>query len=443
MFGACFCPLMGVCDESPAEGAPALDARFCPENTEGVTMKKNIWKFAAQQAGRGYRAAALGIFAALMVTAVSGCGSASKYEAAADTAASVSMSASEAWDGGIYENSAVMEEAAEAGYGEEYEQEQQAEAVQDQSRKLIKNVDMSVETEEFDVLIRHVETRVEELGGYVEQSSIYNGSYTSNYRSRSASITARIPAQKLDQFVTDVAEQSNVTRKSESVEDVTLQYVDLESHKKALLAEQESLLSMLEQAQSIEDIIAINAQLTDVRYRIESMESQLRTYDNKISYSTVYLNVEEVEQYEPYAPKSTWERVSEGFVKNLRKVGNGISDFFIEFVIALPIIVALAVIVGILGLILYAVIRASEKRAAKRREKMMAQDPGQYNRYGMRMDAGRGQNRGRAGGQKNGGGPAEAQQSKEGASTEDRPGEEPSNASSDVNSNGRKPFNQK
>ena len=71
----------------------------------------------------------------------------------------------------------------------------------------------------------------------------------------------------------------------------------LQSHKKALLAEQESLLSMMEQAESIEDIIAINEQLTDVRYQIESMESQLRTYDNQVDYSTVNLYIDEVERY--------------------------------------------------------------------------------------------------------------------------------------------------
>lgn len=332
---------------------------------------------------RNRSAIALGGLAVLLLS-VSGCGSAgSKYESA-DTAASATMAAEEAWDGGIYENAAMMDEEAKA----EYEEGQAAESVQDQSRKLIKNVDMSVETEEFDLLLKNVERKVEELGGYVEQSNVYNGSYTSNYRSRSANITARIPAQNLDLFITDVAEQSNVIRKNESVEDVTLQYVDLESHKKALLAEQESLLSMLEQAETIEDIIAINEQLTDVRYRIESMESQLRTYDNKINYSTVYLDVEEVEQYEPYVPKSTSERISEGFVKNLRRVGNGIANFFIELIIALPIIVTAAVVVGIFALILYALIRACEKRAAKRREKLMAENPGQYNRYGMRMSGG-------------------------------------------------------
>lgn len=330
----------------------------------------------------------LGGMLAVFASAVAGCGAengAAKYEAASDSAAPMAA-AGNAWDGGIYENEAAAEEydmAAEAG-----EEEPAAESVSDQSRKLIKNVDMSVETREFDLLIKNVEKRVEELGGYVEQSNVYNGSYTSNYRSRNADITARIPAQKLDQFITELSEQSNVIRKNESVEDVTLQYVDLESHKKALLAEQESLLSMLEKAESIEDIIAINGQLTDVRYRLESMESQLRTYDNKINYSTVYLNVNEVEQYEPSVQQSVPERISEGFVKNLHRVGDGIANFFIELVIALPIIVTMAVILGIIALILYAIIKAGEKRAGKRREKM-TQNPGQYNRYGMRVPAGR------------------------------------------------------
>lgn len=340
------------------------------------------------------------LLAALCTAAVSGCGSTSgsTYEAAMDTAAVTMAEPSDAagFGGTIYENAAAAEfKSEESGDGqsaaevmpEEYEAEQSASNSRNQNRKLIKTVDMSVETEEFDLLISNVEKRVEELGGYVEQSNVYNGSYTSNYRSRSASITARIPAEQLDLFVTDVAEQSNVIRKNESVDDVTLQYVDLESHKKALLAEQESLLAMLEKAESLEDIITINAQLTDVRYQLESMESQLRTYDNKINYSTVYLNVEEVEQYEPYVTKSTSERISEGFVRNLRRVGDGISNFFIELVIALPLIVTAAVVIGIFVLVIYVLIKSGEKRAAKRRERMQAQNPGMYNRYGMKPPA--------------------------------------------------------
>lgn len=315
---------------------------------------------------------------ALAITAIGGCGSSSEstYSDANTAAGAVEVAEESAMDGGIYEYKVSTEAVAEESGEEE---------VQDQGRKLIKSVDLSVETENFEQLIANVEQNVKELGGYIEQSNIYNGSYTSNYRSRSASITARIPAQKLDSFIADVSEQYNVLRKNESVEDVTLQYVDLESHKKALLAEQESLLTMLENAESIEDIIAINEQLTDVRYQIESMESQLRTYDNKIDYSTVYLDVQEVEQYEPYVAKSTGERITEGFVKNLHKVGDGISNFFIELIIALPFIFVIAVFIGIIIVVIRLVSKAGEKRAAKRREEAK-ENPGQYNRYGMRIN---------------------------------------------------------
>mgnify|MGYP002226154573 CR=1 FL=1 len=80
---------------------------------------------------------------------------------------------------------------------------------------------------------------------------------------------------------------------------MTLTYVDLQSHRDALQTEQERLLQLLEQAESIEDIITIEQRLSDVRYQLESMESQLRSYDNQVDYSTVYLYIDEVEVYTP------------------------------------------------------------------------------------------------------------------------------------------------
>ena len=88
-----------------------------------------------------------------------------------------------------------------------------------------------------------------------------------------------------------MSEEANVTYSSESTEDVTLAYTDMQSHVAALRTEQETLLSMLGQAQSMEDILAIQTQLTQVRYEIESYESQLRVYDNQVDYSTVYLDI--------------------------------------------------------------------------------------------------------------------------------------------------------
>ena len=301
----------------------------------------------------------------LALSMLSGCGSASKMamESAYDTAASNYSAA-----GGVYYDSGDYEYADEVSEENGSSQAETVEKGETTGRKLIRNVDMDVETESFDALLASAQSQAEELGGYIESSSISNSSNSSYASStsaaRSARLTARIPSEKLDGYLAGISKQSNVTRKSESTEDVTLQYVDLQSHKKALLAEQESLLSMMEQAESIEDIIAINEQLTDVRYQIESMESQLRTYDNQVDYSTVNLYIDEVERYTPGAAKSAGARIAEGFSANIYRVGSFFKNFAIEFIILLPILIAIAIVLGIAILIVRIIIKMSEKHQA-------------------------------------------------------------------------------
>lgn len=237
-------------------------------------------------------------------------------------------------------------------------------------RKLIKTVDISAETEAFDTLVPGLQKQVDALGGYIEVSQVYEiGSYYVDDRlekQRCANITARVPKEKLDGFLSSVAEQSNVTSHSENVEDVTLQYVDLESRKKALLTEQERLLELLAKAESVEDIIAIEGRLSEVRYQLESMESQLRTYDNKIDYSTVYLYIQEVRKYSAPQNASVGQRISRGFVKSLEDIGFGIQDFAIGFVIDIPYIVLWIVLIAIVVLIWRVLRKVWKKRAAKR-----------------------------------------------------------------------------
>ena len=295
----------------------------------------------------------------LVLSMLSGCGTTNKMamESAYDTAASNYSAA-----GGVYYDSGDYEYADEVSEENGSSQAETVEKGETTGRKLIRNVDMDVETESFDVLLASAQSQAEELGGYIESSSISNSSYASSTSAaRSARLTARIPSEKLDGYLAGISKQSNVTRKSESTEDVTLQYVDLQSHKKALLTEQESLLSMMEQAESIEDIIAINEQLTDVRYQIESMESQLRTYDNQVDYSTVNLYIDEVERYTPGAAKSAGARIAEGFSANIYRVGSFFKNFAIEFIILLPILIAIAIVLGIAILIVRIIIKISEK----------------------------------------------------------------------------------
>lgn len=231
------------------------------------------------------------------------------------------------------------------------------------SRKLIKDVDMTVETYEYTSLIEGIQNEVLSLGGYIENYSSYNENSESD---RSAYMTIRVPAEHMDGLIYRIGEEGNVTSRNESIEDVTLTYTDLDSHKRMLQEEQERLFELLQQAEDIETVIALESRLTDVRYQIDSIESQLRVIDNQVSYSTLRLDVHEVERYTPQTEKGTWDRIRVGFTENLYKVGNGIKEFFIGLVISLPIICVYACVIAIFIIVLMAIVKYSDKVRAKR-----------------------------------------------------------------------------
>ena len=164
-----------------------------------------------------------------------------------------------------------------------------------QDQKLIKTVDLRAETEDLDTLMTRLSEQIASLGGYTEYQNVYNGSAYNTYRSRSAELTIRIPADQLAGFLTQVEDFSNVISKTESVDDVTLQYVDTQSRMEALEAEQDRLLELMEQAETMSDLLEIEERLTQVRYELESVASQLRVMDNQVSYATIERYIEEVE----------------------------------------------------------------------------------------------------------------------------------------------------
>lgn len=235
------------------------------------------------------------------------------------------------------------------------------------NRKLIKTVDLTAETYEFDKLIATIESKVAALGGYMESTSIHTNYNDLKY----GDFIIRVPVNKLDKFVTEFSEISNITDESTRQEDVTLSYVDLESHKAALEAEETSLLSLLENAQSIEDIIALQSRLSEVRYQIESMESQLRTMDNLIDYATIYLYIEEVETYTPVEETSMGEKISTGFMNSLKQVSNGFKNFIIFVLVNSPYLVIWGVIIAVTLIVLRLIIKFAIKKGDENEAKRL------------------------------------------------------------------------
>ena len=196
-------------------------------------------------------------------------------------------------------------------------------------RKLIRTIRMDAETEDLTALLDSLTARITELGGYVETKEQYNGSAYSGYRRRNLSVTVRIPADKADEFVAQVGKNANVVSSSETVEDVTLQYVDTESRVAALEAERDRLMELLEQAGDLSDLLKIEERLTDVLYDLESTTAKLRSLDNQVSYATVNLYIDEVKILTETQEQTVWQRIGSGFGENLRNIGEDIVDFFI------------------------------------------------------------------------------------------------------------------
>ncbi len=313
-------------------------------------------------------AALCSLLAAVCLTlALSGCGSqynaGESFDSAMPEMASERMSMTE-------ENSMDMVEAGEMGKAggsvgtgmTESAYGSQAAA----DRKLIRTVDMDVETREYDNALAAIKNRVEELGGYIESMESYNGSSYYGYNNtRNANLLLRIPEEQLNSFLDEVSNVCNVVRQSENVVDVTLSYVDLESRREVLRAEQDRLLEFMGQAENMEDVIAIEQRLSEVQYELESMESQLRTYDNRISYGTVHLYVAEVEVLTPAKSETVWERISGGFMDSLKNVCNGLVDFVIWILTCIPYLLVWAAVITLLVLFIKGMIRRSRKKKAK------------------------------------------------------------------------------
>ena len=135
------------------------------------------------------------------------------------------------------------------------------------------------------------------------------------------------------------------------MEDVTLQYVDVESHKKTLETEQARLMELLSTAENMEDLLAIESKLSDIRYEIESYESQLRLLDNQIDYSTAHVEIFEVERMTDAGEKGFFEEIKERFGDNLYKVGHGFRNLIIGILGALPILIVCAAVIAVIVVI--------------------------------------------------------------------------------------------
>ncbi len=240
--------------------------------------------------------------------------------------------------------------------------------------KIIYSSDVTVETTDFDAALGKVGELVDRFGGWIESSSINGSNYYDISRgrssARSAAYTLRIPGERFDELMGSLTVLGNVPYTHVYTENVTAQYYDTQAHMTAYQAQEARLLEMMKAAESVEDIILIEDRLTELRWKIESLQTSLNNWDRRVSYSTVYLQLNEVSEYTPETPVQLGygERLARAFRNGLSAVGRFFRDFLLWFVEALPTLAVLAVLL----IVLLPLGRKLCRRAAVRRKARMA-----------------------------------------------------------------------
>ena len=242
-------------------------------------------------------------------------------------------------------------------------------SVADYTAKIIYTASVSIETTEFDKAVAALESQVQKIGGFVESSNVtddtqYNSDGTTSIVNRWAYYTVRIPCEQFEAFLHETEGFGNGISTSRDAQNVTSAYTDYEARLSSLNTQEERLLDMLAKSEDVETLIALEQRLSDVRYEIESIERSLRNYDMQIRYSTVDLDLREVEVYTPTVPvrRTFGQKLSDSLSDGWTGFARGMQNVILGLASALPALVLLAVIVIV---VIVLVKNARKKRRAK------------------------------------------------------------------------------
>lgn len=108
-----------------------------------------------------------------------------------------------------------------------------------------------------------------------------------------ANVTLRVPADRLDAIVDELPALGEVLNQNASSSDVTVQFIDLSARLKNLKAEEDRLREFLERAEKIDDLLAVQRELSRVRGEVEAMQAQVDHIEREAARSTLTISMSE------------------------------------------------------------------------------------------------------------------------------------------------------
>jgi len=175
-------------------------------------------------------------------------------------------------------------------------------------RKIVRSADLTVEVNDPSSAMAEVERLVTQAGGLIEGSTVTEDSMVS--------MRCRVPAAQLDQMLEQIAALGDEKHRSVHAQDVTDQYTDLETRLRNNLALRDRLQALLERAQDVEDVLAIEKELTRIQSEVETMQAQFDRLQSQVELSSLSVSLQRKRILGPlgYLGQGLWWAISKLFV---------------------------------------------------------------------------------------------------------------------------------
>ena len=209
------------------------------------------------------------------------------------------------------------------------------------NRMIVKNADIRLLVEDTNIAIDRTTQIVGDSGGYIVSSRVWYQDYA-EYQLKYASVTLGVPVDEFEKVLSRLRGLAlEVKDESASGDDVTDQYVDLQSQLTNLEATRERVATFLDDAKTVEEALQVNQELANLEAQIEQIKGRMNYLNDRSAFSTVTITFEpKLPELAPSPKPAGWNpgAVFEDAVKVLTSAYQGIAEFAIWLgVVILPI----------------------------------------------------------------------------------------------------------
>ena len=210
--------------------------------------------------------------------------------------------------------------------------------------KIIRTVSLSLGSGTFTQDLETLQGLCEEAGGWISYISV---SGDEAQASRRASLTLRVPEEKLDAFLQGAGELGRVISQTETAQDVTASYQDIAARLATQQAKMERLQALMSETATLSELLELESAIADTQYTLDSLQSQLNQTDDQVAYATVDISLREESSADAVTTRelSLGERLLAGLKTGWGTFWSFCKDMLVFLSATLPYLVALTVIV--------------------------------------------------------------------------------------------------